>query len=215
LADLDGDGDLDLFIGEVYGNTLVFINTGAPGATAPAYSTPATNPFGITDVGYSARPTFADLDGDGDLDLFIGNRYGNTLVFTNTASTPVAPVNSSIANGTYGIGDVITLTVGFSETVLVDITGGTPQLQLETGDVDRFATYSSGSGTNTLSFQYTVQAGDTSADLDQISSTALQLNGGTIADAAGNNAILTLAAPGAAGSLCARNQKERRSALHR
>jgi hypothetical protein len=72
--------------------------------------------------------------------------------------------------------------------------------------MDRFATYSSGSGTNTLSFQYTVQVGDISADLDQLSSSALTLNGGTIADAAGNNAILTLAAPGATGSLAANAQ---------
>jgi hypothetical protein len=64
----------------------VFTNTAAPGATAPAYRAPSTNPFGISDVGISASPALADLDGDGDLDLFIGNRDGNTLVFTNTAA---------------------------------------------------------------------------------------------------------------------------------
>jgi hypothetical protein len=61
--------------------------------------------------------------------------------------------------------------------------------------------YVSGSGTDTLSFSYTVQAGDSSADLDYVSSSALSLNGGTIKDGANQNAILTLAAPGAAGSL--------------
>src|SRR5437870_312183 len=50
-------------------------------------------------------------------------------------------------------------------------------------------------------FTYTVQAGDTSADLDYTSTSALALNGGTIADGAGNAAVRTLAAPGAAGSL--------------
>ncbi|WP_293299218.1 autotransporter-associated beta strand repeat-containing protein, partial [Pedobacter sp. UBA4863] len=50
-------------------------------------------------------------------------------------------------------------------------------------------------------FSYTVQAGDTSSDLDYTSTSALALNSGTIKDAAGNNATLTLAAPGAAGSL--------------
>ena len=44
-------------------------------------------------------------------------------------------------------------------------------------------------------------AGHTSADLDYVSTTSLALNGGTIKDAATNNATLTLAAPGAAGSL--------------
>ncbi|MFO0018089.1 MAG: beta strand repeat-containing protein, partial [Synechococcaceae cyanobacterium] len=198
FADLDRDGDLDLFIGNDEGNTLVFTNTAAAGATAPAYSAPATNPFGISNAGSFASPALADLDGDGDLDLFIANNDGNTLMFTDTAAAPIAPVASSTANGAYGIDAVITLTVQFSEAVFVT---GTPQLQLETGSVDRFATYSSGSGSNTLSFQYTVQAGDISADLDQLSANALTLNGGTIKDAAGNNAILTLATPGAAGSL--------------
>ena len=61
--------------------------------------------------------------------------------------------------------------------------------------------YTGGTGSSTLTFTYTVQAGDVSADLDYISTTALTLNGSTIRDAAGNNAILTLATPGAANSL--------------
>ncbi|MGE7417613.1 hypothetical protein ACQKLZ_25100, partial [Methylobacterium tarhaniae] len=65
----------------------------------------------------------------------------------------------------------------------------------------RAVDYTSGSGTNSLTFTYTVQAGDTSADLDVLATTALALNGGTITDAAGNAAALTLAAPGTAGSL--------------
>ena len=60
----------------------------------------------------------------------------------------------------------------------------------------------SGSGTTTLNFSYTVVAGDTSADLDYASTTALALGTGiTIKDSSGNAATLTLAAPGAAGSL--------------
>ena len=76
---------------------------------------------------------------------------------------------------------------------------GAPTLRLETGATDRAAAFVDGSGSSTLTFQYTVVAGDTSADLDYASSTALA--GGAIADAAGNAALRTLAAPGAAGSL--------------
>ncbi|WP_415408410.1 FG-GAP-like repeat-containing protein [Synechococcus sp. W2B2] len=201
FADVDGDGDLDLFISNFDGNTLFFRNTAAPGATSPVYAAVVTNPFGIASVVSSANPAFADIDGDGDLDLFIGSGSGDTVFFLNTAATPVAPVESATADGSYGIGDVINLTVSFSEAVVVNTSGGTPTLQLETGTIDRKAIFESGSGTNTLTFQYTVQEGDTSADLDQLSSTALELNGGSIADAAGNNAILTLAAPGDTGSL--------------
>ncbi len=93
---------------------------------------------------------------------------------------------------------MISVQVNFSEAVTVT---GTPQLTLETGTTDEVVNYASGSGTSTLTFTYTVQAGDVSADLDYQSTTALALNGGTIKDAAGNNATLTLVAPGAANSL--------------
>ncbi|WP_276308988.1 SwmB domain-containing protein, partial [Macromonas bipunctata] len=38
-------------------------------------------PFGLSDVGRYASPTLVDIDGDGDLDAFIGNNSGNTLFF--------------------------------------------------------------------------------------------------------------------------------------
>ncbi len=116
----------------------------------------------------------------------------------DTTPPTVANVTSGTANGTYKVGDVINVQIGFSETVLVT---GTPQLTLETGTTDRVINYTSGSNSSTLTFSYTVQAGDTSADLDYVSTSALALNGGTIKDLAGNNALLTLPAPGAAGSL--------------
>ena len=106
-------------------------------------------------------------------------------------------MTSTTANGTYGVGSVITITVAFSEAVVVT---GTPQLALNSGGT---ASYSSGSGTSTLTFTYTVAAGQNSADLDYTSTTALTLNGGTIFDTVTNPnaANLTLPAPGAAGSL--------------
>ncbi len=195
FVDIDGDGDLDALIGNTYGNTVVQLNIGD--TTSAAFAAAITNPYSLGDAGTSARPSFVDIDGDGDLDGLIGNGAGNTVVQLNTAN-PVAPVTAITANGNYGVGSVITLTVVFNETILVT---GTPRLTLETGTIDRHATYVSGSGTSTLSFSYTVQPGDTSADLDQTSSYALALNGGTIGDAAGNKAILSLAAPGAVGSL--------------
>jgi hypothetical protein len=65
----------------------------------------------------------------------------------------------------------------------------------------RPALYTSGSGSATLTFTYTVQAGDSSADLDYASADALVLDGGSILDSATNAAVLTLPGPGAAGSL--------------
>src|SRR5262249_24470395 len=106
------------------------------------------------------------------------------IVIDGIAPT-VSNVTSTAANGTYKTGHHIAVTVQFSETVTVT---GTPQLTLETGPSDAVVNYASGSGTATLTFNYTVAAGHTSADLDYISPTALSLNGGTIRDIAGNNA---------------------------
>jgi alpha-tubulin suppressor-like RCC1 family protein len=116
----------------------------------------------------------------------------------DTTAPTVMNVTSTTGNGAKIIGQTIAIQVVFSESVTVT---GAPTLSLETGTTDRIATYSSGSGTDTLVFNYQVQSGDTSADLDYISTSALTLAGGTIADAAANAATLTLAAPGAATSL--------------
>nr|WP_268870288.1 Ig-like domain-containing protein [Pseudomonas sp. P818] len=123
---------------------------------------------------------------------------GNDLSLTAPIAPTVTSVSSSTANGTYKIGDLITVTVRFDSAVNVT---GTPTLTLETGATDRVLSYVSGSGTDTLSFSYTVQEGESSADLDYVSSSALSLNGGSIQDGANQSAILTLPTPGAAGSL--------------
>src|SRR5262249_31805714 len=122
----------------------------------------------------------------------------NKALVIDTQAPTVSSVSSTTANGTYGVGQVIAVTVTFSEAVTVS---GTPQITLETGATDAVVNYSSGSGTNTLTFNYTVASPQASADLDYQSTTALALNGGTINDAAGNAATLTLATPGAANSL--------------
>ena len=85
----------------------------------------------------------------------------------------------------------IPITVNLSETVNVT---GTPQIAVNVGGTTRYATYTSGTGTNTLTFTLSPQAGD--VDLDGVSvSSPIQLNGGTIKDAKGNNAALTFTPP--------------------
>lgn len=151
---------------------------------APFGSTPPTPVNGLATDTASADP----------------NREAVFIFSLNDTSTPtITNVTSSTPNGSYATGSSISIQVTFSEPVFVV---GTPTLTLETGTTDRDATYSSGSGTGTLTFSYTVVAGDSSLDLDYLSPTALALSvGGFIRDLAGNNATLTLAAPGAIGSL--------------
>lgn len=113
----------------------------------------------------------------------------------------VTSVNATSPDGTYKVGDTLVLIVAFDRAVVVNTSGGRPSLLLDVGTVDRTAVYSSGSGTNTLAFIYTVQPGDVSADLDYSSTGALLLNGATIRDASNQDARLTLPAPGSASSI--------------
>src|SRR5258705_539857 len=92
-----------------------------------------------------------------------GSLAANSNLVIDTTAPTVSGVSSSAANGSYGIGAVIPVAVTFTEPVTVI---GTPQLTLETGATDEVVNYSSGSGTNILTFTYTVVAGDTSAHLD-------------------------------------------------
>ena len=108
----------------------------------------------------------------------------NTPPMTTAA---VTGVSSTQATGVYVAGAVIPITVTFNEPVIVS---GTPQLTLNDGAV---ANYTSGSGTATLAFTYTVKAGDNASDLDYASTAALT---GVIAD---GTADLTLPATGTDG----------------
>jgi hypothetical protein len=93
--------------------------------------------------------------------------YIAVSVGTAMAEQPyVTYVSSTTDDATYGADDYITITVTFSQNVLVSATGGIPSIQLETGTIDRYANYSDGSGTNTLTFNYVVQPGDTSSHLN-------------------------------------------------
>ncbi len=110
----------------------------------------------------------------------------------------VTNVTSNKEDGSYKQGGEIPITITFSEVVNVT---GTPQLSLETGSSNALVNYSSGTGTDTLTFNYSIEAGHTSTDLDYVATNSLTLNSGTIKDIATNDAILTLASPGATNSL--------------
>jgi hypothetical protein len=101
-----------------------------------------------------------------------------------------APVISSVgvpSAGTYTVGQDMTFTLNWSENATVT---GTPRLALTIGSSTQYASYVSGTGTTALVFKYTVQSGD--EDADGIAVDSLDLNSGTIKDAALNDATLTL-----------------------
>ena len=107
----------------------------------------------------------------------------------------IAPTISSLSftsdpgeDRTYGTGDVVQVTVTFSEDITVT---GTPQLELTMSNTsNRQAGYSNSSGANVV-FEYTVVVGDRASDGLEIRANKLTLNGGAIQDASGNDATLT------------------------
>ena len=124
-----------------------------------------------------------------------GKTSAATSNFTVTGDTTSPTVRSVDILSALGIqsdllnnGDVLSVIVTFSEVVLVT---PTPQLTLVVGVTNRTATYTSGSESRTLLFQYMIRAGETDSDGISIGANALALISGTIRDAAGNNAFLT------------------------
>ena len=90
--------------------------------------------------------------------------FSNRTIVVDTTLAPLS-VSSGIANGSYTVkaGQVIPIQVAFDRNVTVT----TPiTLTLETGATDRTISYTSGSGSNTLVFNYTVQANDDAVKLD-------------------------------------------------
>lgn len=87
LGDVDGDGDLDLFVGEASGTLNFYRNDGGP--TRPAF-TLVSDQFDSLDVGRRSAPALADIDGDGDLDLLVGSDDRGVVLFRNVG-TRTAP----------------------------------------------------------------------------------------------------------------------------
>ncbi|NHZ39894.1 Ig-like domain-containing protein [Massilia aquatica] len=135
----------------------------------------------------------------GNLETGIGYASGRSFMVDN-----VGPIVGSVgvpAGSTYLSGAALEFTVNFNEVVLVDSTGGTPRLVLTIdGPATVYAQYLSGSGTSALTFSYTVANGNVDGDGVALGG-AIDLNGGTLKDAVGNNATLTLNSVGALGGV--------------
>jgi hypothetical protein len=83
LADLDGDGDLDMLVGEASGQLNLYRNVGT--RTAPRFELVSDTFLGI-DVGRRSTPAFVDLDGRGTLDLLLGSEDGGVQRWRNVSA---------------------------------------------------------------------------------------------------------------------------------
>ena len=146
FADLDGDGDQDLLLGRFDGSFVLLANTGTP--QQPAFALAAAPPFADPeiDIGQNSTPAFADLDGDDDFDLIVGEAAGTFNFFRNTG-TPQQPLFVLEAEAVGG------LDAGArSLPTLHDVTGdGLPDLVAGTGQ-DGVQVYRNTSTAQTVSF---------------------------------------------------------------
>ena len=97
FVDIDNDGDNDLFVGKADGRIAFFSNQG--NSSVPIFKLQTedfevihevlderNNPMLhkiVLDVGNNAAPEFADIDNDGDFDLFIGSKDGHIFHYEN------------------------------------------------------------------------------------------------------------------------------------
>lgn len=128
-VDIDADGDFDMFIGEYEGGIFHYRNDGTPDSPIWTFVeyTPAV-------VSGNSAPTFVDIDGDGDYDMFIGEGDGNITFYRNDGDT-TSPIWTYVTDKYESI-DV----GGSSVPTFVDINAD--------GDYDMFI----GKGEGTISF---------------------------------------------------------------
>ncbi|MBC7530848.1 MAG: hypothetical protein H7318_04655, partial [Oligoflexus sp.] len=187
------DANLSGYRSKVCSDSACSLSCSSASALSPSLTATQS---GVDGTSYFACVQAEDLAGN------TGDWVSSIAAVTIQTSAPlVSSVTSPTANGFFKIGDVIPIQVIYSSNVYVT-NGNDFALTLETGATDRNALYSAGSGTNTLTFLYSVQAGDTASDLNYISAGALSLgSSGALKAASGVGVSLTLPPLAAAGSL--------------
>lgn len=139
LGDIDGDGDLDMVVtSAIPGDIRYFENTGSATAGVWTERTGAANPFDTLGLsgGRLTDPTFADIDHDGDSDLFIIDGDGSVRFFLHTGSVAtVKYVERTGAHNPFSGVSIAPGAVGGASATLVDLDGdGDRDLVLGRGD---------------------------------------------------------------------------------
>jgi hypothetical protein len=114
FGDMDGDGDVDMIIGETVGYIHYYENTAPVLPNTPAqFVLTTTQYFGIKENSFSA-PFIIDLNMDGVLDIVCGSRLGKLNYYQNTGTT-TSPNFSNIPTIS-NLGGVSTVDATFSSS---------------------------------------------------------------------------------------------------
>lgn len=190
------------------GTPRIVLDIGGSTAYANYLSGSGTNSLAFR---YTLQSGDLDTDGIGIATLdtnggTLQNSSGNDLDITlnavgSTAAILVDGVNPTVSSvtvpsaGRYVAGNNLDFTLNVSEILTLNTGGGVPRIPLTLGSTTRYASYISGSGTASLVFRYVVQSGDEDTDGVTVAA-AVDSNGGTLKDAAGNDLVTTLNAVG-------------------
>lgn len=108
FADMDGDGDNDLLIGDSSGQLYYLKNTG--GAHRPYQFDEPIYPYMDIFAGQNAKPFVVDADGDGLMDIILGKKNNELNFFKNqgTSSEPYFDPNPSATPNIRQLGKIFT-----------------------------------------------------------------------------------------------------------
>jgi hypothetical protein len=168
VGDLDGDGDLDVVVATMNGGILTWINQGGAQGGVWGQLEPSDFPAGPTG---NRQVALGDLDGDGDLDIFVA-RSGGNMVWLNQGGQQ-GGTEGLFADSGQQLGDL------FSEDVALGDVDGDADLDVVVANFDGpTQVWFNGSGTPPINPEdWQVQLADTRGQTGLYPGLTLESNG--------------------------------------